>query len=64
VKHVIDAQLERDVQQFRLQYVCEQCAYFEPSSETCSEGYPNHEHRQRPLLLGAELCFCKLFEMA
>jgi hypothetical protein len=64
VKHLVDLKIVEDIRRYRLHYTCESCAYYEPDSASCSEGYPNHEHVERPLHPGSELCFCKLFELA
>jgi hypothetical protein len=48
---------------FSLRASCDHCVHFDPASEQCVEGYPNHEHRRLPLLVGESWCFCKMFEL-
>ena len=64
MRHLVDDRLLDEVARFRLQYSCEACAHFDVGEERCGEGYPNEEHRQRPIQLRAWLCFCKAFELA
>ncbi len=64
MKHRLDERLLDEVERFRLRYSCEACVHFDPIEARCGEGYPNHEHRQRPLRAGEWLCFCKSFELA
>jgi hypothetical protein len=64
VIHRIDEQLAREAARFRLVFTCERCAQFEPAEGLCSLGYPSAPHRARPLVVGAELIFCKTFELA
>jgi hypothetical protein len=63
MKTRIDDQLRREARQFRLRFTCEDCAHFEVAESRCVEGYPNAEHRDSSLT-GAEVLFCKLFEVA
>lgn len=62
--HTIDELLATEVERFSLAFTCERCAQFEPDSEQCSLGYPNDDHRARGLVVGAQLVFCKEFELA
>ncbi len=64
MKHRVDERLLDEVERFRLRYSCEACVHFEVAGGRCGEGFPNQEHRQRPLQLGAGLYFCKAFELA
>jgi hypothetical protein len=59
----IDEQLLGEVAQFCLRYTCEVCGNFEPTNGACALGYPNEEHRERPLLLGRKVTFCKEFDL-
>ena len=63
MKHTIDDELRNSAREFELRFRCEHCAYFSPTSGTCSNGYPNEEHRARDLIPGETLCFCKEFEL-
>jgi len=62
MKTRVTPQFVAESRQFALQFTCEHCAYFEPSTRTCSEGYPNHEHLDARLV-EPEVLFCKLFEL-
>jgi hypothetical protein len=63
MKTKVTEQLREEIRHFRLQFACEQCAYFDTNRELCSEGYPNRDHLLVSLL-EPELLFCKLFESA
>ncbi len=62
--HVVDERMASEMKRFALVYTCERCAQFDPDSGRCSFGYPNEAHRERPVEVGAELVFCKQFELA
>ncbi len=62
MKTKVTPQLLAQSQQFSLRFACQDCAYFEADSRTCSEGYPNHEHLDARLV-EPEVLFCKLFEL-
>ncbi len=64
MKTPVDATLVEQIERFRLRFRCEHCAYFEPCSKSCSEGFPNYEHREAPIELGETVVFCKRFELA
>jgi hypothetical protein len=64
VKTVVDQRFREEARRFQLAFTCEACAYFAPESQRCSNGYPNHAHRARPLNSQQELEFCKEFELA
>ncbi|MFO0555138.1 MAG: hypothetical protein U0271_42565 [Polyangiaceae bacterium] len=59
----VDDKLLDEARRFRLAWSCERCATFEPTSRVCALGYPNDMHRERPLVAGADLVFCKEFEL-
>lgn len=61
--HTVDEQLLEEIARFRLAHTCERCAQFEEVSGACSLGFPNEVHRERPLVIGAELVFCKNYEL-
>lgn len=63
MKTWVSERLKREAREFRLQFACPDCAYFDPDAERCSEGYPNDEHRD-PSWDRTEILFCKLFESA
>lgn len=63
MRHSIDASLIQEASEFSLRFRCEHCAHFDDVAPQCSLGYPTDEHRQRPLLVGHLLCFCKEFEL-
>ncbi|MEN9578696.1 MAG: hypothetical protein RJA70_1705 [Pseudomonadota bacterium] len=58
----VDAAFRDQAARYRLHLFCEECAYFEPETRACSEGYPNAEHRRVDLALVGEVVFCKSFE--
>lgn len=64
MKTAVDARLRAEAVAFELRYACEHCAHFDPASASCSQGFPNEEHRQRSLESTASLTFCKSFELA
>jgi hypothetical protein len=63
VIHRIDERLESELAHYRVAFTCERCAQFEPDEGLCSLGYPSEPHRTRPIVVGAELIFCKTFEL-
>jgi hypothetical protein len=60
----IDERLRAEAERYRFRFACPDCAYFEPHSRTCSEGYPNHEHIEPSLARRASVVFCKSFELS
>ena len=60
----IDAQLVRQVVEYRLRYCCESCGHFDDIASSCSLGYPEQPHRRRELAIDRELVFCKEFDLA
>lgn len=62
--HVVDARLSLEIERCALAFTCERCAQFDPSNGRCSAGYPNEDHREKPIEVGARLVFCKEFELA
>lgn len=49
---------------YALRHTCEDCVHYDPCSAECVHGYPNAEHREKSLDdEGAELVFCKEFEL-
>jgi len=63
VRTPVDAEFIRQATALRLRFACEDCAFFEPRSRECSEGYPNAGHRDVNLRGGTSLEFCKSFEL-
>lgn len=69
MKTHVDQRLVAEIDRFALRYACESCCYFafDPddavSSRRCALGYPNAEHLAASLDIGAELVFCKEFEL-
>lgn len=61
MKTKVTPRLRHEVEKYRLQFTCRDCAHYEPTAQSCAEGYPNHEHLDHQLL-AAEVLFCKLFE--
>lgn len=58
----LDERLRAEIARYRLVFTCEQCIHYDEDAESCSQGYPTGEHRQKTLELGRTLVFCKLFE--
>ena len=49
---------------YALRFTCEHCAFFDVTSERCTHGYPNEEHRlARYRDAQHELVFCKDFDL-
>lgn len=61
MKTLVTLRLREEAQRYRLQFCCDHCAYFDVSTDSCSEGYPTEEHRDVELRAATTL-FCKLFE--
>lgn len=59
----VDQRFVDEAKRFSLRGSCEACVYLAPESQTCSEGYPNHEHLALPREVGQSVCFCKKFEL-
>lgn len=59
----VDQQFIDEAERFGLRASCESCAHYAEATRSCAEGYPNHEHRLRPLRVGDEFVFCKEFEL-
>ena len=64
MKIYVDQRLRDEARRYALKFRCEDCVHFDPAREACSEGYPSEPHRQRELVLGEALLFCKHFEVA
>jgi hypothetical protein len=64
VRTPVDAEFIRQATALRLRFACEDCAFFEPGTRACSEGYPNVGHRDVDLRTASTLEFCKSFELA
>jgi hypothetical protein len=60
----VDERLRHEVERYRLRFACEDCVYFASDTGTCSEGYPNHEHKDASLRGRSILVFCKSFELS
>ena len=57
--------LKDEVARYQLAFTCEDCKYFEQSSEKCTIYYPAHLHKNatvQALEDGDRLYFCKMFE--
>ncbi len=63
MKTRVDALLLAEMAAFTLRFTCEHCVHFEPEARACSHGYPSEAHREPPLEPGADLSFCKEFEL-
>lgn len=59
----VDLQFLREARQFALRATCESCVHYAEPTQTCAEGFPNHDHRERELSVGDEVVFCKEFEL-
>jgi hypothetical protein len=59
----VDDTFVKQVSDYRLRFFCEDCVYFDAEHSECSEGYPNEEHRAVALVVSAQVCFCKSFEL-
>ncbi len=60
---LVDPQLREEALRTSFRFSCTDCQHFEPATRGCSFGFPTEEHRQASLHLGAELNFCKSFEL-
>ncbi len=64
MKQLALPQFQSERARFVLRFNCEQCTYFAAESGRCSHGYPNAQHREAQTQAdGAELVFCKEFEL-
>ncbi len=63
MKHLVDERLVLELLESGLVYCCERCGHFDEGEQSCSLGFPTEPHRDRPLVLGTELSFCKTFEL-
>lgn len=62
--HVVTEQMADELERYHLVYTCERCAHFDAPAGRCSFGYPTEDHRERPVVVGETLVFCKQFELA
>lgn len=63
MRQIADQTFVEQQARYSLRGSCEHCVHFNPESQLCAEGYPNHEHRRLPEKVGESLCFCKMFEL-
>lgn len=57
--------LEREMADFDLAFVCEDCKYFAAEEEKCTIYYPEYLHKRSTIEAlghGDRLYFCKMFE--
>ncbi len=58
---------ERQCQQYRFCFTCDDCAHFDDHRDVCLHGFPNQMHR-RALYQGTPppktILFCKDFDLA
>lgn len=59
----LDGRLRREIRDYQLRFTCERCVQLDEPSGRCALGYPNEDHRERPLD-GDSVVFCKEFELA
>lgn len=56
-----------DFNKYEFIYACEQCTHFCPESESCTIGYPSHQHRKEIQLqrfeLTGHMAFCRFIEI-
>lgn len=59
-----DASFFEERRRFSLVHTCEHCVLFDPEHAACVHGYPIEDHVEASLdRPGAELVFCKEFEL-
>jgi hypothetical protein len=61
MKTLTDPTLVDEAARFALRFACDDCAHFDAARERCAHGYPAAPRRDA--LQGAELSFCKEFEL-
>lgn len=59
----VDDRLRGEAERYRFRFGCPSCAYFDPTTARCSEGYPTAAHESEALD-DSVVIFCKLFEGA
>lgn len=63
-----DERFDRERSALRLRHCCEDCGLFDPRTEQCAHEWPTEGHRRADydgqLAPGAEINFCKEFELA
>jgi hypothetical protein len=65
VKTPVDLPLVHEAARFELRFACEDCAHFAAErAPTCGNGWPLLVRRAEIEAAGAELSFCKEFELA
>ncbi len=57
-----------EIQHYQLQFLCEQCVFFNTETEECAHGFPNEAHREAYFAPenqpeGKVLIFCREFDM-
>jgi hypothetical protein len=63
MRHRVDTQFRDQARVFGLRFACSDCAHFDAKNDLCVHGYterPCQSDLERP---GAELAFCKEFEL-
>ncbi len=59
-----DPRFDEERERYALRHCCEDCAWFEPPTQSCRHFWPNAEHRRAFYAApGTELVFCKEFEL-
>jgi hypothetical protein len=63
----LDAVNPSDFLKYDLTFACEHCSHFDASSESCTLGYNNHNHRKEQNLktysLNGKMAFCRFLEI-
>jgi hypothetical protein len=63
MRYAVDGELREQAEKFGLRFACRHCAHFSARLDLCVHGYterPSQADLERP---GAELAFCKEFEL-
>jgi len=60
---LVDDVLRREQKEFAFCFGCEACAYHDPDSGLCANGYPNAAHLGVDLARAEVVAFCKEFEL-
>lgn len=64
MRHTADETFLQESRIYHLRFTCEACAHFVETTRSCAFDFPNAVHLSKPLGAGAEIVFCKSFELA
>jgi hypothetical protein len=63
MRHIVDAHLREEARAFDLKFACCDCVHFDAPRDVCVHGYIERPSPSDMDRLGAQLAFCKEFEL-